>query len=239
MGSATLKLGEIDVEVILKNIRNIHLSVLPPDGSVRISAPARMSLDTLRVFAVSRLDWIKRQRKKFLEQERETRREHLDRESHFLWGKRYLLQVVELDAAAKIERRPRTILLRIRPGTSEEKKQELLEEWYREQVRAAAQPLIAAWAPRLGVTVSRLYVQHMKTKWGSCNPRLHSIRINTELAKKPPECLEYLVVHEMAHLLEPTHNKRFVALLDRFMPKWKFHRDQLNHLPIRHEQWEY
>ncbi len=239
MGSATLKLGEIDVEVILKNIRNIHLSVLPPDGAVRISAPARMGLDTLRVFAVSRLDWIKRQRKKFLEQERETRREHLDRESHFLWGKRYLLQVVELDAAAKIERRPRTILLRIRPGTSEEKKQELLEEWYREQVRAAAQPLIAAWAPRLGVTVSRLYVQHMKTKWGSCNPRLQSIRINTELAKKPPECLEYLVVHEMAHLLEPTHNKRFVALMDRFMPKWKFHRDLLNHLPIRHEQWEY
>jgi len=144
MGSATLKLGEIDVEVILKNIRNIHLSVLPPDGAMRISAPLRMSLDKLRVFAISRLDWIKRQRKKFLEQERETRREQLDRESHFLWGKRYLLQVVELDAAAKIERRPRTILLRIRPGTSEKKKQELLEEWYREQVRAVAQPLIAA-----------------------------------------------------------------------------------------------
>ncbi len=239
MGTATLKLGEIEVDVVLKNIKNIHLSVLPPNGNVRISAPARMSLDTLRVFAVSRLDWIKRQRRKFQEQERETPREHLDRESHYLWGKRYLLQVVELDAAAKIEQRPNTILLRIRPGTSEEKKQELLEDWYREQVRAAAQPLIATWEPRLGVTVSRLFVQHMKTKWGSCNPRLRSIRINTELAKKPTECLEYLVLHEMAHLLEPTHNKRFVALMDQFMPKWKFYRDQLNHLPIRHEKWEY
>ena len=131
------------------------------------------------------------------------------------------------------------MVLRVRPGTDEEKKQAIVEEWYREQLKEAVPPLIAKWEPLMGVKVERFFVQRMKTKWGSCNPGTGSIRLNTDLAKKPRECLEYIVVHEMVHLLEPTHNARFVALMDQFMPQWRFCRDELNRLPVRHEEWAY
>ncbi len=234
-----IKLGNIAVEVEKKDIKNIHLSVYPPTGKVRISAPLRMNLDTIRVFAISKLGWIKQQQKKLREQERETPREYLDRESHFVWGQRYLLKVIESDAAPLVELKHSKLLLRVRPGASEEKKQAIVEEWYREQIKQAVPELIAKWEPLLDVKVERFFVQRMKTKWGSCRSITRSIRLNTELAKKPPECLEYIVVHEMAHILEPTHNSRFIALMDKFMPKWRFHRDKLNHLPVRHEKWGY
>lgn len=236
---AQVQLGNIAVDVVLKDIKNVHLSVYPPNGRVRIAAPARMNLDTIRVFAISKLSWIKQQQKKLREQERETPREYLNRESHYLWGKRYLLTLREADEAPSIELRHRRILLRLRPGTSEEKKQALFEEWYRDQLRAAVIPLLAKWQPLMGVRVNRLFVQRMKTKWGSCNPTARHIRLNTELAKKPTECLEYIVVHELAHLIEPTHTDRFIALMDRFMPKWQFYRHVLNRLPVRHEEWGY
>lgn len=234
---AQVQLGTIAVDVVRKDIKNVHLSVYPPSGRVRIAAPARMSLDTIRVFAISKLEWIKRQQKKLRDQERETPREYLNRESHYLWGRRYLLTVREGDDAPSIELRHRHILLRVRPGTSEERKQELFEGWYREQLKNAVCPLLAKWQPLLKVTVNRFFVQRMRTKWGSCNPTARHIRLNTELAKKPPECLEYIVVHEMAHLLEPTHTRRFIALMNRFMPKWQFYREALNRLPVRHESW--
>ena len=236
---AHVQLGNIAVDVVLKDIKNVHLSVYPPNGRVRIAAPARMSLDTIRVFAVSKLGWIKRQQKKLREQERETPREYLNRESHYLWGKRYLLTVQEKDGTPSIELKHSRILLRVRPGTSEERKQELFEVWHREQLKNAVLPLLAKWQPLMGVTVSRVFVQRMKTKWGSCNPTARHIRLNTELAKKPQECLEYIVVHELAHLIEPTHTQRFIALMDRFMPKWQFYREALNRLPVRHETWGY
>jgi predicted metal-dependent hydrolase len=236
---AQVQLGNIAVDVVLKDIKNVHLSVYPPSGRVRIAAPSRMSLDTIRVFAISKLAWIKLQQKKLREQERETPREYLNRESHYLWGQRYLLTVREGEEAASIELRHRRILLRVRPGTSEERKQALFEEWYREQLKKAVLLLIAKWQPLMGVTVNRVFVQRMKTKWGSCNPAARHIRLNTELAKKPPECLEYIVVHEMAHLIEPTHTRRFIALMDRFIPKWQFYREALNRLPVRHERWGY
>lgn len=234
-----IALGEMVLEVVKKDIKNIHLSVYPPSGKVRISAPLRMNTDTIRVFAISKLDWIKRQQRKLRAQERETPREYLDRESHYVWGKRYLLKMVEQDAAPLVELKHSKMLLRVRPGTDEEKKQSVLEAWYREQLKAAVPPLIAKWQPQMGVKVGRFFVQRMKTKWGSCNPGSTSIRLNTELAKKPQECLEYIVVHEMVHLLEPTHNTHFIALMDRFMPKWRFYKDQLNRLPVRHEDWAY
>ena len=236
---AQVQLGNIAVDVVLKDIKNVHLSVYPPMGRVRIAAPLRMSLDTIRVFAISKLGWIKQQQKKLREQERETPREYLNRESHYLWGKRYLLTVKEDQAAPSIELRHHRILLCVHPGTSEERKQALFEEWYREQIKKAVLPLLAKWQLLMGVTVNRFFVQRMKTKWGSCNPSARHIRLNTELAKKPSECLEYIVVHEMAHLIEPTHNSRFLALMDRFMPKWQFHRETLNRLPVRHERWGY
>lgn len=234
-----LDLGGIPVEVTFKDIKNVHLSVYPPTGRVRISAPALMSLDTVRIFAISKLDWIKQQQRKLREQERETPREYLNRESHYLWGKRYLLHVVAGERAPSLEIQHSRLLLRVPPETTEERKQEIVSQWYRNQLRAAVPSLIALWTPVMGVAVAGFYIQRMKTKWGSCNPGASTIRLNTELAKKPKECLEYVVVHEMAHLLEPTHNALFISLMDGYMPNWRLRRDQLNRLPVRHEEWGY
>jgi predicted metal-dependent hydrolase len=227
------------VDVILKEIKNVHLSVYPPSGRVRISAPKHMSLDAIRVFAVSKLDWIRQQQTKLREQERETPRDYVNRESHYVWGKRYLLTVTESDEPPAVELKPRRMLLRVRPGTGEAQRQALVEAWYRERLREAVWPLLARWQPLLGVHVERWFLQRMKTRWGSCNHQARTIRLNTELAKKPPECLEYVLVHELVHLLEPTHNARFIALMDQFMPKWQFHRQVLNRLPVRQEAWSY
>ena len=234
-----IELGDITVDVVLKDIKNIHLSVYPPAGRVRISAPLRMDIDTIRIFAISRLGWIKQQQKKFQEQERETPREYLDLESHYVWGKRYLLKVIEVNEAPSVELKHSKMVLRVRPGTDDKKKQAIIDAWYREQLKKAVPPLIAKWEPLMGVKVERFFVQRMKTKWGSCNHKAHNIRLNTELAKKPKEYLEYIIVHEMAHLLEPTHNSRFIMLMDKFMPKWQFYRDKLNQLPVSHENWIY
>jgi hypothetical protein len=237
--NAHFQLGDIAVEVVLKDIKNVHLSVYPPSGRVRVAAPLRMSLDTIRVFTISKLSWIKQQQKKFQGQERDTPREYLDRESHYVWGRRYLLVLSESDEAPCVQLKHRKMLLRVRPETDDAKREAVIQSWYRDQLREAVPPLIAKWEARLGVQVARVFVQRMKTKWGSCASGARNIRLNTELAKKPPECLEYIVLHEMVHLLEPTHNARFVAVMDRFMPRWQFHRAVLNRLPVRHEQWGY
>lgn len=234
-----IKLGDIAVDVVQKDIKNIHLSVYPPAGKVRISAPLRMDIDTIRVFAITKLGWIKSQQKKLLEQARETPREYLDRESHYVWGKRYLLKVIEKDAAPEVELKYNKIILRVRPATTDIRMQDILDGWYREQLKAVVLHLIVKWEPLMGVKVQKFFVQKMKTKWGSCSPASSSIRLNTDLAKKPPECLEYIVVHEMTHLLEPTHNSRFVSLMDQFMPKWRFYKDEMNKLPVSHENWAY
>ncbi len=234
-----IKLGDIMVDVELKEIKNVHLSVYPPTGRVRISAPSHMSLDRIRVFAISKLGWIKEQQKKLQRQERETPREYLDRESHYLWGRRYLLAVSEGNQAPSVALKHRRMLLQVRPGADELKKRAVVEEWYREQLKKALRPLIAKWEPLMGVKVERFFVQRMKTKWGSCNPIAGSIRLNTDLAKKPRQCLEYIVVHELIHLREPTHSARFVALMDQYVPKWQYYRDQLNRLPVSHEHWIY
>jgi hypothetical protein len=234
-----ITLGNFPVDVLLKDIKNVHLSVHPPTGRVRISAPLRMDIDTIRVFAISKLDWIKHHQKKVRAQERETPREYLDRESHYVWGTRYLLKIVENAHAPSVALKHRRMLLQVRQGTDEGKWQITVEEWYREQLKKALPPLIAKWEPLMSVKVERFFVRRMKTKWGSCNPDTSSIRLNTDLARKPPECLEYIVVHEMLHLLEPTHNARFVNLMDRFMPRWRVYREALNRLPVRHENWNY
>jgi predicted metal-dependent hydrolase len=233
-----LELGEISVDVIQKDIKNVHLSVFPPTGSVRIAAPLRMNLETIRVFAISKLAWIRQQQQKLQQQERETEREYLSRESHYLWGQRYLLEIVEHAAAPVIELRHHVMVLKLRPNTAASSKAAIMAKWYREQLKAAVFPIIAKWEPVLGVKVRQLFVQHMKTRWGSCNATVGNIRLNSELTKKPREFLEYVVLHEMVHLLEPTHNRRFMALMDQFMPNWRFERQKLNALPLRHEHWQ-
>jgi predicted metal-dependent hydrolase len=234
-----IKVGNISVEVIFKDIKNVHLSVYPPVGRVRIAAPTRMSLETIRLYVIAKLDWIKKQQKKLQGQERETPREYLDRESHYVWGRRYLLKVLEVDQIPSVELKHNQMVMTVRPDARKEKREDVVASWYREQLRLAMSPLIATWEPLLGVKSSRIFVQRMKTKWGSCNPHSRSIRLNSELAKKSPECLEYVIVHELVHLLEPTHNHRFVALMDKFMPQWRQFRDELNRMPLSHQEWEY
>lgn len=232
-----VQLGNLAVEVLRKDIKNVHLSVHPPTGRVRIAAPQHINLDTIRIFAISKLGWIKRQQRKLLEQERETPREYLNRESHYVWGKRYLLAIAEADQPPTVELKHNRMILRVRPGATHEEMQDILEEWYRTQIKKTAPALIAKWEPMMNVKVQRIFVRRMKTKWGSCNPHAGTIRLNTDLAKKPKSCLEYIVVHEMAHLLEPTHNAHFISLMNRSMPKWEYYRDLLNALPLRYEAW--
>lgn len=234
-----LDLGELHAQVIRKAIKHVHLSVYPPDGLVRISAPQDMTLETIRLYAITKLVWIKSQQSKILAQERETPREYLDRESHYVWGKRYLLKIVPASSAPCIEVKHSVLELHARPGSTESKHAELLEGWYRDQIKAAVPALLQKWQPLMGVQAGRLHVQRMKTKWGGCNPVTGLIRLNTDLAKKPPECLEYILVHELTHLLEPTHNARFQSLMDGFIPHWRQVKAELNRLPVRHEDWDY
>jgi predicted metal-dependent hydrolase len=231
------ELGETTLEVVTKDVKNVQLSVYPPTGNVKIVAPLRMKLDTIRLFAIAKLRWIREQQRQLREQAREGPREYVDRESHYVWGRRCLLTVVEEEAAPGVNLRQARLSLRVRPGADGSKREDVMASWYRQLLRDAAQPLIAAWEKRLQVTVTGFYVRHMKTKWGSCNPSARTIRLNTELAKKPRECLDYVVLHEMAHLLEPKHGPRFLALLDSLMPTWRDTRDLLNRLPARHERW--
>ncbi len=226
-----IDLDGIAAEVVLKDIKNIHLRVYPPDGRVRVSAPAWMSLDVIRTFAMSKLGWIRTQQQRFREQ-KYVPREPPDRDGRYVWGKRYQLKVVKSDRAPTVKLQEGYMLLQVRPGTDKKKREAIVEAWYRQQLKQAVPPLLARWAPRMGVRVERFFVQRMKSRWGSCNLRAHTIRLNTELVKRPPECLEYVVVHELAHLLEPSHNARFRALMDQFMPDWKVYRDQLKQWPV-------
>jgi predicted metal-dependent hydrolase len=233
--TSNLQLDDLTIEVVRKNIKHIHLTVRPPDGQVRISAPTRMGMETIRAFATAKLGWIRRHQARFQAQEREAPREFVDRESHYVWGRRYLLRVAEEEAAPpSVELEHGRLVLRVRPGSDRATRRAVLEAWYRSELKTAIPPLIAKWELLMGVKVARFFVQRMKTRWGSCNPRQRNIRLNTELARKPQECLEYVVVHEMVHLLEPSHSARFYALMDQFMPQWRAYKAELNRLPISH-----
>ena len=232
-----LTVGDVAVEVVQKNVKNLHLTVHPPDGRVRVTAPLRLDMDAIRLFALSKLPWIRRQQRQFVAQEREPAREYLDRESHWVWGQRYLLRIVERDAPPTVEVGHSELVLFLRPNGGPGRREEVLAAWYRAEVRAAALPLMAKWSAALGVAVRQLFVQRMKTKWGSCNPAAATIRLNTELGKKPPECLEYVMVHELCHLFERAHNERFRDLMDRYLPGWTHVQGELNRSPLAHVDW--
>ncbi|MFA6173462.1 MAG: SprT family zinc-dependent metalloprotease [Kiritimatiellales bacterium] len=234
-----IQVGDITVDVVRKNIKNIHLRVYPPHGAVRVSAPSRTGLQIIRVFVSSKLGWIKKQQLKLRSQDREPPREYLDSESHWVWGKRYLLNVIEADCAPSVRLEHDQMTLSVRPGSTLHKKQTVVEDWHRNLIREALPELIAKWERILDVQVKNCNVRKMKTRWGSCTPRTGRIRINTHLVSKPAECLEYILVHEMAHLIEPSHNRRFKALMDQFIPKWKLYQAELNRRPVSHEDWSY
>jgi predicted metal-dependent hydrolase len=233
------QIDNISIELIRKSIKNIHLSVHPPEGRVTIAAPTHLRIDTIRVFAIAKIDWIRDQQKRLLDQERESSREFLNRESHFVWGERYLMKVILVDKSPSLEIKNKQLVFCVRSDWGQVDKQSFLDSWYRELIKEATLDLLSKWEKKLDVKVSRLYVQRMKTKWGSCNSKAASIRLNSDLAKKPKECLEYIVVHELAHILESTHNQRFIKIMDQNMPKWRSHQQLLNSLPVKHENWEY
>lgn len=234
-----IDLGNIIVDVDQKDIKNIHLSVYPPTGRVRIAAPVRFDLETIRMFVISKLSWIKKQQDKFQKQSRETPRIYKSRESHYIFGKRYLLKVEAKAEKAEVLISHDKLILRVRPETTPEQKHILLQEWYREQLKALVPPYITKWEEILGVRVNDFGIKKMKTKWGACNIEAKRIWLNLELAKKPFECIEYIIVHEMVHLLERNHNDRFTAYMDKYLPQWRHLREELNRLPVSHVDWKY
>lgn len=234
-----IQLGEITIEVTQKDIKNVHLSVYPPFGQVKIAAPIRMNLDTIRIYAITKLSWIKKQQIKIKAQKREAPREYLTKESHYYLGKRYLLKVIENNATPNVKLKHNTIELYVRPKTDTAKRKEIFDEWYRARLKEMIPTLIAKWEKVMAVEVKEFGIKKMKTKWGTCNIDAQRIWVNLELAKKPINCLEYIVVHEMTHLLERNHNTRFVALMNQFMPNWKEVKEELNRLPVSHTEWGY
>ncbi len=224
--------SDIEIELVKKDIKNLHLSVFPPNGRVRISAPKKMDNDAIRLFAISKLSWIKKQRAKFKNQERQPEQEFVSGESHYFLGERYLLNVVYTNKRKQcVEIRNKTYLdLFVREGSVKEKRQKVMKEWYRRELKALIPSLIEKWEPIIGVKVNSWGVKLMKTRWGTCNTTHKRIWLNLELAKKPLACLEYIVVHEMVHLLERHHNERFVSYMDKFLPNWRSIKAELNGL---------
>lgn len=238
--STSLTVSGIDVQVVRKPIKNLHLGVYPPDGRVRVSAPMHLSDDNVRLAIISKLGWIRKKQAHFTAQPRQSRREMVSGETHFVFGRRYRLDVVERVGRHEVEIKNNSWLtLYVNPGTTRENRAKALDDWYRALLKERVPPLIEKWQPVMGVDVAEWRVRKMKTRWGTCNIGARRIWLNLELAKKPPECLQYIVVHEMVHLLERYHNDNFRAHMDRFLPQWRLHRDVLNSSPLADETWEY
>ncbi len=233
-----IELGGISISVTRKDIKNVHLSVHPPEGRVTLVVPTRTRLEVARAYAISRLGWIREQQKKLEAQARESPRQFVERESHYVWGRRYLMVVNHLDSKPSVVLDHKRITLTVRPGSDAHKRAQVLHEWQKMQLHVLVPILIEKWERKLGVTVAGYYLQRMKTKWGSCNHRAGHIRLNTELVKKPKDLLEYVIVHEMVHLLEPTHSERFISVLSEHFPTWREARAELNELPLAAEVWK-
>jgi predicted metal-dependent hydrolase len=230
--TTTIELGDVVIELTRKDVRNVHLAVHPPAGRVTLVAPAGTRVDVARAYAVTRLPWIRQQQARFRAQAREAPLRYVERESHYLWGRRHLLTVVERDAKPVVTVDHRRITLAVRPGTGVDKRREVMHAWHRSLLHLAVPPLVTRWERMLGLAVTGYYLQRMKTRWGACNHRMGTIRLNTELVKKPRDLLEYVIVHEMLHLIEPTHSAKFLDLLDGYYPAWREARMELNDLPV-------
>jgi len=235
-----IRVSGLAVQIVRKHIKNLHLGVYPPNGRVRVAAPLALSDDAVRLAVISRLGWIKRQRAKYEGQPRQSKREMVTGESHYFLGQRYRLRVVNHDGAPLVAVRNKSIIeLHVRQKTTVEQRERLLQRWYRQQLKALIPPLLEKWQTSLGVQVEDWGIKKMKTKWGSCNIGPRRVWFNLELAKKPVQCLEYLVVHELTHLLERHHSDRFVALMEQHLPTWRVWREMLSHAPLAHENWSY
>ena len=235
-----IQVGGLLVQIVRKDIKNLHLGVYPPNGRVRVAVPLRVTNEAVRLAVIGKLGWIRRQRAGFEGQPRESQREMVSGESHYFLGRRYRLRVIHTAEAAGIMLRNRTRMeLRVRPDSTAAQRALVLQRWYRQELQKLVPPLREKWQMTLGVQAADWGIKKMKTKWGACNVEARRIWLNLELAKKPPQCLEYIVVHELAHLVERHHNDRFLAMMDKHLPQWRFHRQELNAAPLSHESWDY
>ncbi len=236
---AAIQLGDVAVDLVFKDIKNLHLSVYPPTGHVRVSAPLHANINTIRAFLISKLGWIRQNQGKLVQQERESPREYLDRESHYLWGKRYLLDICLTEGNQFLKLGHRKFHIGVARESSQSDVAALMDDFYRGELRDATQGLRAKWEKILEIEVKRIFIQRMKTRWGSCNPQKGNIRLNLELAKKPESCLEFIFLHEAIHFLEPNHGERFIALMNTYLPNWRVIRQLLNEEPLAHMDWKY
>lgn len=235
--SAYLTVAGLGVDVVYKDIKNMHISVYPPVGRVRVAAPQATSEDTIRLAIVQRLPWIKRQREELQEADRQPKREMESGETHYVWGQRYRLDVSRTSGNHHVEIKGQTLWVVAPEGSDGDEKRATLDRWYRRELKAAIPELLTKWQPIIGAKANKIVVRRMKTKWGTCIASSRTIWLNPELAKKNPRCLEYIVVHELTHLHERTHNDRFVALMDEYLPDWRARRDELNDAPLAEEDW--
>lgn len=232
-----IQVAGIDVDVVYKNIKNLHIGVYPPSGRVRVAAPERLPEEAIRLAIVQRLSWIKKQQERLRNADRQSLREMVPGESHYVWGSRLRLEVIEHSGRPRIETNASKLRLFIPPETGPDDRRRILDAWHRKQLKAVIPDLVRKWEPIIGQKVTGWTVRRMKTKWGSCNPKAGRISLNLELAKRHPGCLEYILVHEMTHLHERKHGDRFTALMDDYLPNWRALRDQLNQTPLAHEDW--
>ena len=240
MTTDILQLGSIEALIVRKLVKNLHLSVLPPHGRVRVTAPEGMNDDAIRTLLATRLPWIKKQQENFKGQDRQTKREYVSGESHYFFGKRYRLEVVYKEAVPSVSLKSKSkIVLQVRPDSSVEKRSDVMMEWYRGELQPLADKLMVEWQKKIGVQVESWKIQRMKTRWGTCNHKKARILLNLELAKKPLACLEYVVVHELLHVIEKKHNENFVNMLTKYIPKWRSVKEELNRLMLSHEEWDY
>jgi hypothetical protein len=235
-----IKINGMRVDIVRKDIKNLHLAVYPPHGRVRVAVPLMVNDEAVRLAVIGKLGWVKRQQAGFELQPRQSQREMVSGESHYYFGRRYRLRVIEHEGPSKVMLRTKSFMdIRLRPDMSAEQRERVLQRWYREQLRLLIPPLIKKWESKLGVQVDDWGIKRMKTKWGTCNSKARRIWLNLELAKKPIRCLEYIIVHEMVHLLERHHNDRFIAIMNKRLPQWRLYRDELNAAPLAHETWSY
>ncbi len=234
-----MEIADISINVDKKNIKNIHLAVYPPNGRVTLACPENVNDETVRLFVISKLGWIRRQQRMLQKKDRQSERKYIDRESHYFMGKKYLLKVHEGEEPVRAEIGKGFLNLYVRKGSTINQREKIINEWYRTQLKQSAEPLFSKWEKKIEVQAEEWSVRSMKTKWGTCNTSNKRILLNLELAKKPIKCIEYIVAHELIHLLERNHNERFVAYMDRFMPQWKHYREELNRMPVAHVEWGY
>ena len=234
----TLQVQEIEVLVARKAVKTVHLSVYPPDGKVKMSVPIFLGNEAIRNSVISRLTWIRKQQERFRNQARQSKREMVDGESIYWLGQRYRLNIIESPRSFFVRQdRIGFIDLYYKRESSSERREGILYEWYRKQLKMIIPGLLAKWEPVIGVHADDWGVKRMKTRWGTCNTRAKRVWINLELAKKSQNCIEYVIVHELVHLLERSHDARFKALMTRFMPLWRQYRAELNQAPLADEEW--